>query len=434
MLPVLWEAKSAESSPVTAALVPGESNLYSAVFPIASPGVYAVHVNVVGPLGLGEAIIPMNAVAGAAQPTSTGTVLFAALAIVLALGSGLAARGAGRRSGPGAQPDARQRQRAWRAGVATALVVGAVMLTGWSLWHLLEHHRLEPGAQPLPVVGEVRLEGGEPILSLALATLAGGDGAWPDLVTDHGKLMHAFLLREPELDAFAHVHPVRQGSRFEIGVPPLPAGSYRVYADITMASGLSQTLTAVVALPDPPEAWAEDSTTAPRLARDPDDSWHLSEPAESPGQISDNSTSPLAEDYRMVWENPEEVDRRGGTSLRFSVLDPDGNPALLEPYMGMMGHAAVRRFDGAVFAHLHPTGTFSMASQALFQRGEREPAGGGGNGGIHHMHHGMSSGSKSTHRVSFPFEFPKSGPYRIWVQVKTGGKVLTGKFDTRVVL
>ena len=35
-------------------------------------------------------------------------------------------------------------------------------------------------------------------------------------------------------------------------------------------------------------------------------------------------------------------------------------------------------------------------------------------------------------RIAFPYEFPKPGRYRIWVQVKTSGKVRTGVFDAEV--
>ena len=107
--------------------------------------------------------------------------------------------------------------------------------------------------------------------------------------------------------------------------------------------------------------------------------------------------------------------------------------------MGMFGHAVVRRSDGEVFAHLHPSGTISKAAQELFVRRERagdasafplpttnDPA------ATTPTPPGNSPGSAAT-EVAFPYAFPRPGDYRVWVQVRTDGRVLTGVFDVRVL-
>ena len=91
--------------------------------------------------------------------------------------------------------------------------------------------------------------------------------------------------------------------------------------------------------------------------------------------------------------------------------------------MGMQGHAVITKDDGEVFVHLHPMGSINMAAQQLF---EREA---GGTGMDHSAHQGHGAASST---VSFPYEFPRPGRYRIWVQVKSGGMVRTGVFDAEV--
>ena len=95
--------------------------------------------------------------------------------------------------------------------------------------------------KPFRTHATVALAGGRPVLTLAIDDPRRHD--WMPLIPDHGKLMHLFLMREPGLDAFAHLHPVAQGDdRFLATLPPLPAGSYRVYADVVHESGFPQTL------------------------------------------------------------------------------------------------------------------------------------------------------------------------------------------------
>ena len=106
----------------------------------------------------------------------------------------------------------------------------------------------------------------------------------------------------------------------------------------------------------------------------------------------------------------------------------------------MMSHAAVLRTDGAVFSHLHPAGNFSMAAQSFFEaKLERETGGVGGmptemdHSKMDHskMGHGSHS-SSGVSSISLPYEFPAAGDYRIWVQIKIDGRVMTAVFDATV--
>ena len=102
-------------------------------------------------------------------------------------------------------------------------------------------------------------------------------------------------------------------------------------------------------------------------------------------------------------------------TLRFTVREPAGQPAALEPYLGMPGHAVVARDDGAIFVHLHPMGTVSPASQATFtlrQLGDTTTGAIGSriaaqDSAMATMAHSFPGG-----RISFPYAFPQPGRYR----------------------
>jgi hypothetical protein len=86
--------------------------------------------------------------------------------------------------------------------------------------------------------------------------------------------------------------------------------------------------------------------------------------------------------------------------------------------MGMPGHAVFVKRDRRVFAHVHPYGSAPMAAVQIAM-----PA-----AGAAHAHH--ARGLPPT--VTFPYGFPEAGDYRIFVQVKRAGQIITGAFDARV--
>ncbi len=471
VLPVFSKAgREGAPPPDEAKLVPGETNLYSAALWLMKPGAYSVDVTIEGTRGRGALILPVNSMATNTRPMSRGySVMLSALAVLLFVG---ALRIAGAifgesRLDPGARPTRKDR---WRGRGAMALAGGALALLvfGGKKWWDFEdaNYRANALYKPLPVSARARTERDQHILTI---TVEAGQrrGGWTPLIPDHGKMMHLFLVRDGEPGAFAHVHPAhRSAVEFEAPLPPLPAGSYHVYADVTHEDGFAETLTATAEIPPASLAmkslWLGDSAepvcsvaVAQKLATnlflppDADDSWQIDTAVPSAARGGTNFSHDPAQrvvdaggGYKMLWENPGPLIVNQDASLRFRLLAPDNQPARLEPYMGMLGHAVVRRQDGAVFAHVHPVGTFSMAAQEFFENGKagRRPTLAGQSGllpgeqqasaGALHGNHTNDVGTAG--EVSFPYAFPKSGPYRLWVQTKTGGRILTGVFDTTV--
>jgi hypothetical protein len=267
--------------------------------------------------------------------------------------------------------------------------------------------------------------GAAPRIRFTIADSAWRGRGWREraatpLIPDHGKLMHLFVIRADDAGAFAHLHPVStDSSSFESPLPPLPAGHYRLYADVTHESGFARTMVAEADLRAP--------GATPAL--DADDAWFIGGPSDSAARLEGGAM--------LVWERrPAPLATGADAGLSFTVREPDGSIGAVEPYLGMSGHAVVMREDGKVFIHLHPMGTVSMAAQVALQ--ERKPSdtawGTLGrrlteSGALdpHAGHQPMLEG-----HLSFPYAFPEPGAYRIWVQLKRHGKVATGSFRATV--
>jgi hypothetical protein len=125
--------------------------------------------------------------------------------------------------------------------------------------------------------------------------------------------------------------------------------------------------------------------------------------------------------HRLVWDRGAgKLRAKQLYDFRFRLEDAQGKPAEgVELYMGMLGHAAFVSTDRTVFAHVHPIGSVAMPAVALAQPDNP------------HAGHMMMSGGIPS-EVSFPYGFPKAGAYRIFVQMKRAGEVVTGAFDAQV--
>ena len=127
--------------------------------------------------------------------------------------------------------------------------------------------------------------------------------------------------------------------------------------------------------------------------------------------------------------------------LRFRVRDSTDAPVVLEPYLGMPGHAMIARDDGEVFVHLHALGTVSTAAIAVLEaieRGDtlpsRRPYAPRPRLDAVTAHDGMvrhTAGERDA-TLEFPFAFPRPGHHGIWVQVRVGGTIRTAAFTADV--
>ena len=390
-------------------------------------GALKVRVDAEGSKGKGELSVPVPAVAQKNLPMekSLGGLLFG-LMLFLAVGLIFIAGAAAREGSlePGETPSPAKKRRARVVMAMTAVIVFGIILLGNAWWG--SEARSYAGAIDYfkPPQAETQLENGNRLVIRAKAP----DERWArnvkmeELVPDHGHLMHLFLVSTPGMERIWHLHPERTGEAFVEELPNVPAGRYEVFADIVDKNGFPWTLIGQVDLP---------VVNGKALSGD-DSAWAGPALGAGGGTASGNdaTVAKLEDGGSMVWEKPSgALAANTALDLKFKVLDKDGKPAKdVEPYMGMAGHAEIVSVDWSVFAHIHPAGSVSMAALELANGGVTGE-GGGMPSGMAGM--AMAAGPLEP-EVRFPYGFPKAGEYRIFVQVKRGGEVETGVFDTHV--
>ena len=163
-------------------------------------------------------------------------------------------------------------------------------------------------------------------------------------------------------------------------------------------------------------------------ASDPDDAWFVGDAAtDGSATLADGST------MRVELLPAGEVSAGTEKTIRVSVMDAKGAPARLEAYLGMPAHGVVTRLDGSVYVHLHPMGTITMAAQDAFAIRDRgDTTSSGRLVLVDHAKHMAVRADTMPSVIEFPYEFPKGGEYRVFVQVKRGGRIHTGAFAVNV--
>ena len=393
---------------------------------IMARGSWKVQIAAQGARGKGELSVPLPATSTNTPGMQTALgILLTLLGVTLVGGIVSIVAAAGREAdlAPGEQLTGDRKKRGYtRAAVATVVVIAA-LIGGERMWRADAATNAKLNYR-VPHVKTELLSGN--MLSLQLDNpnrqeknrlnfLAPDAIVMDDLVPDHNHIMHLFLVRMPDMKSFWHLHPEQSpeqnnDAKFTQGLPAMPAGRYRVYADIVHANGFPETQISEIDLP---------AVSGKPLSGD--DSG-FADAAAAPESSAKEAIAQLADGYRMIWEvEGSHLKARQANWFRFRLEDKDGKPAQdMQNYMGMAGHAVFMSNDGNVFAHVHPAGSVSMAAVNIAE-------------GMPPQHDMSSMESKSiSNEVSFPYGFPRPGEYHIFVQMKHAGRIETGVFTARV--
>jgi hypothetical protein len=375
---------------------------------LMATGSWKVRVDVDGARGPASVAVPVPALSTRmlGMQAAVGAILIP-LALLLVLGL-VAVVGASVREAqlePGLAPTAERVRWSRIVMAGTAVVLALVLWAGNAWWSSEAAGYSRIVYKPIGLKAAVE-QGNQLVLQLR-------EPGWlnrrtDDLLPDHNHLMHLYVIHLPEMDRAWHLHPELDGDGiFRQSLPAMPAGRYVLYGDIVHANGLGETVTTELDLP---------AIRGTELSGDDAASGPLPVKADYNPVVSE-----LPGGYRMIWERGEgPIHARRPYQFRFRIEDEHGGaPADIELYMGMLGHAAFVATDGSVFAHVHPSGSVPMAALGLAQSANP-----------HAEHMMMAAGLPAA--VSFPYGFPKPGEYRIFVQMKRGGRILTGAFTTTV--
>lgn len=222
---------------------------------------------------------------------------------------------------------------------------------------------------------------------------------------EHDKRLHLIVVRR-DTAVFEHVHPrqARDGT-WTIDLDLRAPGVYRAYADFKL-DGQRRTLATDLFVPGDfqPRRLPAPATTA--AARD--------------------SASRQVTGIEIGLDAPGL--RAGRSATLTFTASRDGRPFTgLEPYLGAKGHLVALREGDLAYLHVHPT-----AVPVGHGDTDDKPTAGSDGAPSPPAVHDEPSGATPGDRVPFAATFPTPGRYRLFLQVKTSGKVRTAAFTLEV--
>lgn len=457
--------------------VEGSTEQFGGIVWLMTPGSSSIQIEIEGSLGKGMMIVPVAAVSTAQKtmPPQLGIGLgIVGLLLFVLIITTIGASVSDGLLKQGEKLTAEAKKKRWiNMGIASAICI-LILYGGSSWWDSWAANYRQHLYKPLTGTTTILSDGTNRKFQIKIDTVQWNENRrgsmLSTLIPDDGKLMHSFLIRIPELDAFAHIHPERKDSTtFEAKLPQLPAGQYVVYSDILRCSGFPETITDTLTIP-------EFHKNVQTVETAEDDNYITTEPINAgiKGLPADNvvicgkpGTKTVFKDKSYaIWEGKSDKPMVAGQAyqLAFEIFNPDGSICLPEPYLGMLGHVALVKSDGSVYIHLHPNGTTPMAAAQSFKKRLADTS------NIYRIENPIAfrdsvdtylSKLNALHvldreqqlmtemgmydakpdgkmamehgnRLTFPYAFPKAGKYRIFLQIKRNGVVQSGAFDVNV--
>ena len=238
--------------PDTLAVSPQDSQLFTGSLWMMASGSWQVRISVDGTEGTGELAIPVPSAARATKKMQAGlAILLSVLGLFLVAGV-VAMAGATEREAkldPGLKPG-KNKFRAARLAMLIAFLLIAGVLWFGNAWCRVGRQLRTAGlqaAQDANIAGPLRrshLKLTDPgRLRPRRGRISYFTRSVDDLIPDHNHLMHLYAIRQPGLDVVYHLHPKITGPGvFQLSLPAMPPGNYRLYADIVHANGFPETL------------------------------------------------------------------------------------------------------------------------------------------------------------------------------------------------